>query len=394
MLEIAQAQQKIHDYCQPYARKQSSQYALARCCNRILSGNILCPINVPPADNSAMDGYAVCCEDVDTIPKQLRLSQRIAAGDEASPLSPGTAARIFTGANIPPGANAVVMQENCRALNGAVEILQKPNPGENIRRAGEDLKQGTVALTKGTRLRPQHLALLASLGIAQASVFEQVRVALISTGEELVDPGLPLSTGKIYDSNRLMLGAAIEALGAVIVDSRRVRDRHDDTVAALRECAQKADLIISCGGVSAGEEDHVKNALDALGQLHFWKINMKPGKPLAFGSIGNCIFLGLPGNPVSAFVTQFIFGGIAMRTLQGDASPLPKPIRLASAFTIEHARQRPEFVRVQITDKGLEMFPRQGSGVLSSVCWADALALIPANTSVKYGQLLDTYPLQ
>ncbi|MBP7606811.1 MAG: molybdopterin molybdotransferase MoeA, partial [Giesbergeria sp.] len=275
---------------------------------RVLRQGALSPLQVPPQDNSAMDGYAVRCQDVAQAGAVLPVSQRIAAGSVGTPLQPGTAARIFTGASIPPGADAVLMQEDCSALDGGqVQVNAVPQPGQWVRRAGEDIALGAEVLAAGTRLTPAELGLAASIGLAQLQVARRPRVALFSTGDELVMPGevapQDMRPGAIYNSNRFFLRAMLLRLGCEVSDFGIVPDRRDATIAALQKAAEGHDLILTSGGVSVGEEDHIKPAVQALGQLDLWQIAVKPGKPFAYGRVGQAHFMGLPGNPVSSFVT-------------------------------------------------------------------------------------------
>jgi molybdopterin molybdotransferase len=399
MLSISEAQLKVVELALKRRNLAVIELPLEQTLSMILAEDIISPMNVPPADNSAMDGYALHADSLNDT-DSLQLSQRIAAGDAPVALSPNTAARIFTGAIIPAGANAVAMQENCEAVQNqsqaaqpqSVRFLQKPRPAENIRRAGEDISEGDCIAEQGTRLESPHLALLASMGFDKIKVYKALKVAVFSTGDELVDPGTALTPGKIYDSNRYMMEAFCRQLGCDIILSARIEDDYDRTVNALSKASETADVILTCGGVSVGEEDHVKAAVDNLGDVDFWKIKMKPGKPLSFGNINNKLFIGLPGNPVSAFVTLFLFGKSALRTLQGESQSENTRFKLPANFESHKKRQRPEFIRVKFGAQGLECFTKQGSGILSSVCWADGLALLPENTPINCGDLLEVYP--
>lgn len=358
---------------------------------RVLAAPQFSTINVPPADNSAMDGYALRSSD---LPAQLLpISQRIPAGSAPTALQLGTAARIFTGAPIPAGADAVVMQEKCLAEGEAVRIEQAPKPGENIRRAGEDIAIGAEVLPAGTRLGPAHLGLLASIGVAQVEVFARLRVAVFFTGDELVMPGAPLGPGQIYNSNRYVLHGLLGALGCVIIDLGIIPDNLAATRAALRQAAEGHDLVLTCGGVSVGEEDHIKAAVQAEGALETWKIAIKPGKPFAFGRVGATPFIGLPGNPVSSFATFVMLAQPYLRKRQGLHEVLPKAIRMRADFSWSKAPPVREFLRVQRNAAGgLDLFPKQGSGVLSSCAWADGFVSNPPGQLIQPGDLVDYIP--
>ncbi len=372
----------------------SSNIAIDEGLGRILAEDLVAPVNIPPMDNSAMDGYAINTNAITSLPITLRISQRIPAGSVAQDLETGTAARIFTGASIPSGANCVVIQENCiENNNDTVSINVTANPGDNIRPSGQDISTGTVALTKGLLLKPQHLGFAASMGFTALPVFRKLKVAIFSTGDELVAPGEPLLAGQIYDSNRMMLAAMCRDLGCDLTLSEQLPDNLTSTRDQLKKASGIADIIVTCGGVSVGDEDHVKRAMLDIGELDFWKIQIKPGKPFAFGHIEGKTFVGLPGNPVSAFVTFFLFAKIAIRSLQGNCDNRLTSYRAQSLFETRKTNTRTEFIRVKVSDLGVERYPNQSSGVLSSLCWADALALIPDNTRVRRGDMIDVFPL-
>ncbi|MBV8618429.1 MAG: molybdopterin molybdotransferase MoeA [Curvibacter sp.] len=361
---------------------------------RVLAEEVVSPLQVPPHDNSAMDGYAVCCADVPAPGTELEVSQRIAAGQAPSPLRPGTAARIFTGAPVPEGADAVLMQEHCEALGeGAtarVRLLQAPRPGLAIRRAGEDVARGSVVLAAGQRLGPASLGLAASVGRAQLQVARRPRVALFSTGDELVMPGeVPpeqLKAGAIYNSNRFFLRALLLRMGCEVSDLGIVPDQLQATQAALAEAAREHDLILTSGGVSVGEEDHVKPAVQALGELHLWQLAIKPGKPFAYGRVGTSHFVGLPGNPVSGFVTFLMLVRPFLLRLQGVQAVAPKAVALPAHFDWGKGDKRREFLRVwRNAQGGLDLFPNQSSGVLTSAVWGDGLVDNPAGTVIRQG---------
>lgn len=367
---------------------------------RVLAADVFSPIDVPGADNSAMDGYALRAADGAAAGAELAVSQRIAAGHVGQPLVPGTAARIFTGAWLPEGADAVVMQEQCEALEGGarVRLLAVPTPGLAVRRRGEDVAAGSRVLRANTRLTPQALGLAASVGVAALPVLRRPRLALLCTGDELAMPGEPLRPGALYNSNRFMLKALAEAAGCELTDLGQVPDRLDATRQALREAADH-DLIVTSGGVSVGEEDHLKAAVAAEGRLEHWQLAIKPGKPLAFGTVrrqdgSEALLLGLPGNPVSSFVTWLLAVREVLAALQGLPAGLPEPLPMTAAFDWPRPDKRREFLRVrQGADGRLELFAHQGSGVLTSTVWADGLVDVPAGTVIRAGDRVAYQPL-
>jgi molybdopterin molybdotransferase len=366
--------------------------------DRVLARDIVSTVNVPPEDNSAMDGYAVRVADVAPgAGTLLPVSQRIAAGQVGQPLAAGTAARIFTGAQVPAGADAVVMQEHCEAVAGdglgQVRINEMPAPGLAIRRQGEDVMRGHVVLRAGHRLDAAAIGLAATVGMAQLEVAARPRVALFSTGDELVMPGEPLPPGAIYNSNRFMLGALLRGQGCIVTDLGNVPDRLDATRAMLREAAAGHDLILSSGGVSVGEEDHLKPALAAEGRLDLWAIAIKPGKPLAFGAVrrpgGETWFIGLPGNPVSSHVTFTLFVRPVLARLQGAQATMPLPMTMRADFAWPRPDKRREFLRVRRNaEGGLDLYANQGSGVLTSLAWGDGLADIAPGQAVQPGDMV------
>lgn len=373
---------------------------------RVLAQDLVSALDVPGHDNTSMDGYAVRVADLRAaVGGALPVSQRIPAGYFGPELQPGTVARIFTGAPVPAGADAVVMQEEAEVtgdLNGVPQVRFKtlPEAGQWIRRQGEDVRRGEVVLTKGTRLGPAELGLAASMGFAHLGVTRRVRVALFSTGDELVMPGdVPpeqMKPGAIYNSNRFFLRALLQRLGCEVSDLGIVPDQRDATLAALRSAAQAHDVILTSGGVSVGEEDHIKPAVQQLGGLDLWQIGMKPGKPFAHGWVarpeggGRCHFVGLPGNPVSSFVTFLLLVRPFLRRLQGvvgaQADGLPVPQRMVAHFELPKGDKRREFLRVKRdAEGGLALFPNQSSGVLTSVVWGDGLVDNPPGRAIAYG---------
>jgi len=360
---------------------------------RVLAQPVVSALDVPPMDNSQMDGYAVRCADVTAAPTTLRVTQRIAAGHPGQPLAPGSAARIFTGAPLPEGADAIVMQEASTAAGDRVTINEVPRPGAWIRRAGFDVRRGATILPAGRRLQPQDCGLAASIGVAQLPVVRRPRVAVFFTGDELVMPGEPLPPGRIYNSNRFVLRGLLERLGCEAIDLGIVPDDFERTRAAFVEAAGRADLIVTSGGVSVGEEDHVKPAVQAEGSLDLWQIAMKPGKPLAFGEVRGVPFIGLPGNPVSSFVTFLLFARPFILRLQGVAEAAPKALSLRADFDWPKPDRRREFLRVRLNDAGgLELFTNQNSAVLTSTSWADGLVDHPAGETISRGQTVRYLP--
>ncbi len=362
---------------------------------RVLQHDVRSALDVPPQDNTSMDGYALRCADVRAAGAVLPVSQRIPAGVVGAPLQPGTAARIFTGAQVPVGADTVVMQEQCEALADGVRVDVVPEPGQWIRRRGEDVRDGAVLLGAGTRLSPQALGLAAAVGSAMLRVARRPRVALFSTGDELVMPGEPLKPGAIYNSNRFTLRAAIQALGCECTDLGIVPDRLEATREALRRAAEGHDLIVTSGGVSVGDEDHLRPAVQAEGRIELWQIAIKPGKPLAFGAVrradaSSAHIVGLPGNPVSSFITFLLLVRPLLLRLQGATLLAPKPIKQRADFDWPRPDRRREFLRVRRNDSGgLDLFPNQSSGVLTSVVWGDGVVDNPAGRAIRGGETVD-----
>ncbi|WP_297912819.1 gephyrin-like molybdotransferase Glp [Thiomonas sp.] len=365
---------------------------------RVLAQDVGSPIDVPGLDNSQMDGYALRSADVPAPGTRLRVAQRIAAGQMGVPLAPGQAARIFTGAPMPPGADAVVMQEQCRAEDGEVLVDHVPRAGEWVRPRGFDVRAGSVVLGRGQRLRPQDLGQIASVGVAQVSVAPRPRVALLCTGDELAQPGQPLRPGGVYNSNRFMLRAMLEALGCEVSDLGQVADTLQATREALGAAARAHDLVLSSGGMSVGGEDHVRPAVESQGRLAHWSIAMKPGKPLAFGELrredGSAAhFIGLPGNPVSSFVTFALFVRPFVLALQGASRLQPPALLLPSASDWPRADRRREFLRARLDEQGrVELYPQQNSAVLSSAVWGDGLVDNPGGQAFAVGDTVRFLP--
>jgi len=366
---------------------------------RVLAQDVISALHVPPQDNSSMDGYALRCADVAQAGTVLPQSQRIAAGMAAQPLAAGTLARIFTGAPLPPGADAVLMQEDCtvvEARDGAVPQVRVdalPQAGQWIRRAGEDVARGAVVLSRGTRLGPAELGQAAGVGMDSLQVVRRPRAALFSTGDELVMPGAcapeNMPPGAIYNSNRFFLVALLRRLGCDVPDLGIVPDQRAATVDALATAARTHDVIVTSGGVSVGEEDHIKPAVQQLGTLDLWQIAIKPGKPFAHGRIGQAHFVGLPGNPVSSFVTFLLLVRPLLIKLQGAVDSGLHGVPTRADFDWSRPDKRQEFLRVRRNARGgLDLFPNQSSGVLTSLVWGDGLVNVPPAQAIARGDMV------
>ncbi len=394
----------IHDELVPYDRAlenllnnalpvpaETAAIPLTQILNRVLSEDLISPIDVPPAANSSMDGYAIRISDVKPAARtSLIVTQRIPAGETGEPVQAGTAARIFTGAPIPAGADAVIMQEQVELMEDRMSFDVKIRPGQNIRNAGEDIARHDTILKKGVKLRAQDLGLAASIGASNLKVTRKVKVGIFFTGDELVEPGKPLTAGKIYDSNRYTLTGLLQNLGCEIVDLGIVGDTLEATRQAIHQASESSDLVITSGGVSVGEEDYVRIALEELGELNMWRLNIKPGKPLAFGKVNNTAFIGLPGNPVSVFATFCLFVSPFIKKLQGRTKVLPERMTVIADFDWPEAGSRREFTRARLVRDennrlAAELYPNQGSGVLMSTSWADGFVEIAENQSIKSG---------
>jgi molybdopterin molybdotransferase len=395
MLSVEQAIGQL--LAQATAITETERVDLPAAAGRVLARDLASPIDVPGFDNSAMDGYALHSSDIETARDAgLPVSARITAGSVGARLQPGSAARIFTGAPLPEGADTVVMQELCRLAGDRLWIETAVTAGANIRPRGNDIAAGSTVLARGTLLQAAHLGLAASVGIGTVEVSRRLRVGVFSTGDELVEPGKPLAPGQIYNSNRYQLNALLAAQGCEVIDLGSIADDFDTTRDTLLQAAAQADLVMTTGGVSVGEEDHVRAALESVGTLRLWRIRMKPGKPLAFGHAGDTPFIGLPGNPVSVFVTFLLFARPFLQVMQGRTGTGPGRFPVRAGFDY-HAKQRREYVRVRLhTDQdgmpAAEIFPRQGSDVLSSVAWADGLAEIAEESSVQAGDTVSFLP--
>ena len=375
---------------------EATTLPLADTLGRVLAQAQVSEITVPPLDNSAMDGYAVRVADITTVGTRLPVSQRIAAGQVGAPLQPGTAVRIFTGAPIPPGADAVLMQEDCVADDAFVTINKLPRPSENIRRAGEDILPGAEILPAGTRIGPAEMGLAASVGLAELPVLRRLKVACFFTGDELVKPGQVLASGQIYNSNRYTLTGLVSGLGCELIDMGIVPDTLEATTEAVRHAASVADVVVTSGGVSVGEADYVKAAVEALGRVEMWKVAMKPGKPIVYGRVNEADFIGLPGNPVSAFVTFCLFVRPFLLKRMGAVNVLYKAFPVKAGFAWTRPGVRREFLRARLEAEAhgavARLFPNQSSGVLTSCTWADGLIDIEIGQTVQPGDWVRFIP--
>ena len=391
MLSFDEAYEKLLGFVRPVREVEEVDTMFAA--GRVLAVDQHSAIDQPPMDNSGMDGYALRAADVPVAGTRLPVSQRIPAGSVGHELAPGTAARIFTGAPLPPGADTVVMQELCEHAGDEVVVNTVPRLGEAVRRMGEDIARGARVLPAGLRLTPQAVALAASVGLARLPVHRHVRVAVFSTGSELVMPGEPLPPGGIYNSNRYLLRGLLAGLGCEVEDFGIVPDRLDATREVLRRAAEGHDLILTSGGVSVGEEDHVKPAVEAEGSLDMWKIAMKPGKPLAYGRVHGAAFIGLPGNPVSSFVTFLLMVRPFLLATQGVSEVAPASMQLRADFDWPRPDRRREFLRARMNAQGgVELFANQGSAALESTVWANGLVDIPAGTVIACGETVRFLP--
>ena len=403
LLSLDEALARLLQVAAQRAIGESRSIATHEASGRVLAEALRAAIDVPGADNTSMDGYALRAADVPLAGTVLPVSQRVPAGSVGTALAPGTAARIFTGAPLPDGADCVVMQEQCEAVPGdglgAVRINLVPQADAWVRRRGEEVRRDAVVLERGLRLSPQALGLAASVGAARLQVTRRPRVALLSTGDELVMPGEPLKPGGVYNANRFLLLALLQACGCEVRDLGIVPDRLPATRAALRGAASGNDLILSSGGVSVGEEDHLRAAVQAEGRLDLWQIAMKPGKPLAFGEVGvagraGALFVGLPGNPVSSFVTFLLAVAPLLQVLQGGSARAALVLPARADFDWPKPDRRREFLRVRLnTNGGLELFGNQSSAVLTSVVWADGLVDNPPLQVIRAGDTVRFMPM-
>jgi molybdopterin molybdotransferase len=364
----------------------------------VLAESIESGIDVPGCAMSSMDGYAINTADLAASGEtSLPLSQRIAAGTAGAPLATGTAARIFTGAPIPDGADAVIMQEQVDADDHEIRFDSRPTSGNNIRPAGNDIQRGTIILQKGCRLRAQDIGLAASVGLQTLPVYEPLKVGMFFTGDELVEPGQKLGAGKIYDSNRYTLHGLLESMGCEIIDLGLVGDTLAATSEAMVRASTQADLVVTTGGVSVGEEDHVRIAIEQLGELRLWRLAIKPGKPLAYGQINETAFIGLPGNPVSVFATFCLFVCPVIQIMQGRTWHEPIALSVNADFDWPKPDSRREFLRARLAldangQTVAQIYPNQDSGVLTSTVWADGFVEIAENQTVQAGEPVNYLP--
>lgn len=396
-MPVEQARQFIREFLAAPSERET--VSLCDALRRTLAEDIVSPMNVPPHDYSAMDGYAVRCADLGNAPRKLEIIGSAFAGHAfTGRIEEGECVRIMTGALIPDGCDCVVMQEEARVDGATVAIGGGHRPGENIRTAGEDIAMGSTVLARGQVIRPAEMGLLASLGFSSIAAYRKLKVALLSTGDELQQPGSPLATGRIYDSNRHTLMGMLGELGVDVIDMGAVRDDRASLKAALLDAAGQADAIISSGGVSVGEADYVKQLLDEIGEVVFWKIAMKPGRPLAYGKIGASHFFGLPGNPVAVMVTFQQFVRDALRVLMGQQPKSPLEFQAVSAERIRKVPGRTEFQRGILShDENGKLIVRttgeQGSGILSSMSKANCFIVLPAaQGNVEAGSVVQVQP--
>ena len=400
LMPVEEALQRLRD--QVVVLSETESVSLTSGSQRVLARSVVSNINVPQHANSSMDGYAICLADWQGSDNhECIVAQRIPAGSVGVRLECGTAARIFTGAPIPEGADAVVMQELCatRSVDGELllSISELPSLGSNIRDAGEDIKFNSTILNTGHQLRSQDLGLLASIGVASVEVYRRLKVAVFFTGDEIKEPGEVLGPGQIYNSNRATLTAMLDRWGCEVIDLGNVQDTLEATVEAFKEASHVADLIMTSGGVSVGEEDHIRPALELLGKLDIWRISIKPGKPLAFGSINEVPFIGLPGNPVSVFATCCVLARPYIRAVQGMPFTSVKGISVQAGFELGYTVRRREYLRVRLelngkNEQNLVLFENQSSGVLTSASWADGFAVIEVGSNVAEGDDMEFIP--
>ena len=391
MLDFAQARRLLIDAGQ--AIERTATCALDEALNRVLAEDALALCDSPPSDVSTLDGYAIVTADL--VPRGascLHVSQRIAAGSVGLPLKAGEAARIFTGAALPAGANAIVAQEHAQRSGEQVCFDARPAPFEDVRRQGADFHSGHILAPRGTRLTPALLGLLASAGISHVKVFEPLRVALLTSGDEVIPPGQPLRPGCIFNANAPLLRGLLEQMGCHISHQEHLPDNFEATQQRLAAMAKECDVILTSGGVSVGDEDHIKAAVESLGRIELWKVRMKPGKPLAFGYVGDTPFIGLPGNPVSGFATFVLLARPFLLKRMGASVADLRPLRLPAGFSTTRMSDRLEFARARITpEQHIELYANQGSGILSSLAWAEALVELPENTLIHTGDLVNVH---
>ncbi len=395
ILSFNEAKSKLLSSALPVAK--SEMVALEEAFGRVLAEDLISPMTVPPFSNAAMDGYAIYAADLTVAGTRLPVSQRVAAGTVPAQLAPGSAARIFTGAQVPDGADTVVIQEDCVADGDFVIFNQMPIAGQHLRLKGSDLNTGKTILAAGSHLSAAAMGLIASVGIAEVQVFRRLKVAIFFTGSELVTPGETLPPGHIFNSNRYVMLGFLNGLGVDVIDLGIVRDDRLATRDALRRAAAEADLILTSGGMSEGDEDHVTAAVNAEGHIDVWKIAAKPGKPLAFGRViageKEAAFIGLPGNPVAVWSGLLTLVAPFLRRCQGLTQFEPAPLTLRADFNYTVKGNRMEIVRVRRNDHGgLDIYPNQDSAIISSAVWADGVSMIQTNTVIKFGDMINFLP--
>jgi len=393
MLDFSAARRLLIDAAEPISR--ITQCALEESLSRVLAEDVHALCDSPPGDVSILDGYAIATADLAPNGEtRLHVTQRIAAGSVGQPLGQGEAARIFTGAALPSGANAIVAQEAAAKIGENLVFSVRPAPFEDVRRRGADFHAGQILAIRGTRLSPANLGLIASSGVSRLDVYEPLRVALLTSGDEVTAPGLPLRPGCIYNANATLLHGLLRQLGCQISHQIHLPDDFAATRDTLAKIAGECDVILASGGVSVGEEDHIKAAVESLGRIDLWKVRMKPGKPLAFGYVADTPFIGLPGNPVSGFATFALFARPFLLKRMGAQVADLRPLRLPAAFSTTRISDRREFARGRITpEQGIELYANQGSGILSSLSWAEALVELPENTLIHPGDLVNVHLL-
>lgn len=393
MLDFAAAREFFIEAAQPLHRVESCR--LDEGFNRVLAEEVLALSDSPPSDVSTLDGYAIATRDLASSGEtRLKVTQRITAGAIGQALRPGECARIFTGAAMPAGANAIVAQESVRRADTHIVFSQRPEAFEDVRRQGEDFHAGQALLARGTRLSPMHLGLLASAGLSQLEVYSTLRVALLTSGNEVLPPGQPLRPGCIYNANASLLRALLMQMGCRISHQAHLPDELEATRKILAQLAGACDVVLTSGGVSVGDEDHIKAAIESIGSIDLWKVRMKPGKPLAFGRIGDTPLIGLPGNPVSGFATFVLFARPFLLRRMGAHMSQLRPLRLPAAFSTSRVSDRREFARARITpEQNVVLYANQGSGILSSLSWADALVELPERALVRPGDEVNVYLL-